>query len=66
MRDTTHYEIGVTYLEDEEGWRVVAGCGTVLYSDFVKARDFTTMDLDLVDCKRCREVYALEFLALVP
>jgi hypothetical protein len=66
MNDITHYAPGVSYLEDEEGWRVVAGCGAVLYSNFGKAKDYTSEDLSLVDCKKCKEVYALEFLALVP
>lgn len=66
MSEVTHYEIGVRYLVDEKGWRVEAGCGTVLYSDFVKNKDYTTTDLSLVSCNKCKEVYALEFLADVP
>jgi hypothetical protein len=62
----THYESGVSYIEAAEGWRVEAGCGAVLKTAGCVAPDWITSDLDKVDCKRCREVNALEILALVP
>jgi hypothetical protein len=63
---TTHYELGVAYKEDAKGWRVEAGCGEVLKTAGSAYTGRFTSDLDKVDCKKCREVYALEFLALVP
>ena len=62
----THYQFGVSYIEDEEGWRVAAGCGEVLYNDNGMSDDWTSEHLSEVDCPRCREVYSLEFLAEVP
>ena len=61
-----HYEPGVVYIEDEEGYRVAAGCGEVLYNDNGMSDDWTSEHLSEVDCPRCREVYSLEFLAEVP
>jgi len=62
----THWQPGVSFIEDEEGWRVQAGCGEVLYSDNGLSDDWTSEHLSEVDCPKCREVYSLEILAEVP
>jgi len=61
-----HYEPGVVYREDEDGWKVVAGCGAILSDAHGIGEDYTSPQLDMVNCDKCQEVYSLEFLAEVP
>ncbi len=63
----THYSMGIEYKVDALGWTVVTGCGLVLRgTNVTPISDQDSMDLEEVDCKRCREIYALEILAEVP
>jgi len=63
----THYSMGIEYQVGDFGWRVATGCGLLLRGDNVTPiSDADSMVLEEVDCERCREIYALEFLAEVP
>lgn len=63
----THYSQGIAYKVDETGWRVESGCGIVLRgTNVTPISDTDSIVLSQVDCARCREIYALEFLAEVP
>jgi hypothetical protein len=63
----THYSMGIEYQVGDFGWRVATGCGLILRgTNVTPTSDQDSMDLDEVDCPKCREIYALEFLAKVP
>jgi hypothetical protein len=67
MVPVTHYSMGIEYQVGDFGWRVAAGCGLILRGTGRHSMsDRDSMDLDEVDCPKCREIYALEFLAEVP
>jgi hypothetical protein len=64
---TTHYSMGIEYQVGDFGWRVASGCGLILRgTDVTTIADHDTMELKEVDCVKCREIYALEFLAEIP
>lgn len=72
MKTVIHYEEGVSYIKDDDGWRVEAGCGALLAKSDGSANPVgsalhrITPELKRVNCTKCKQVYALEFLALVP
>lgn len=63
----THYSMGIAYEVGDYGWRVTSGCGLILRgTNITPISDGDSMELQEVDCPRCREIYAIEFLAEVP